>query len=303
MSEGDIHILRSISAIINKDNVRQGVDLKAIETQMIEGGLVKQESSDIQDRFAFELQQTARKLNIPGLFSEEVTEPVVEHYEEVTPVVTHAQPAHVPSQVETYPLHTTTLEDRTMEQQRREHVHSILGSSPISLDNERMEDNKLQMLAEIDYLFELLQDADIDITRIARVTPDSTYKEVETTLRILRYKNDHARYCDMAEEGFLFGADLLGEIFNGERTFLGKYRPDLRGWGNHVNMKLRRMRHDTGQIVSQAMDQYQISPGVRMVLELLPNMFAYSNKQKESYSQPNLVYSEDASAHNRLRDI
>jgi hypothetical protein len=82
------------------------------------------------------------------------------------------------------------------------------------------------------------------------------------------------------------GAHGLEELFDGKRMWFDKYQPDLTGWHNNVNTKLKRMRHDTGQIVSSIMHDYNISPSVRILMELVPNMILYSNQRKEQHGQP-----------------
>jgi hypothetical protein len=95
-----------------------------------------------------------------------------------------------------------------------------------------------------------------------------------------RHKNDRTRYCSFAEEFVLFGAVALEELFDGKRTWFGHYQPDLTDWHNQVNVKLRRMRHDTSTLVSGVMNDYNIGPGARILLELVPNMFLHSRNRK-----------------------
>ena len=118
---------------------------------------------------------------------------------------------------------------------------------------------------------------------------------------MLRHKNDHTRYCSFAEEFLLFGAYALEELFDGKRTFFSRYQPDLTGWHNHVNVKLKRMRHDTGQLVSAVMQDYNIGPGARVLLELIPSAVIYSKMRKQQYSQPSLTFSGNAFSDEEMR--
>lgn len=200
------------------------------------------------------------------------------------------------------------LAQMTMEQQRRSHIDSIMGSNEGALgftfEKEKREDIKAAMLSEIDSLMSTLAEEDVDLTRIPRVDRNSSYEEVEVVMKMLRHKNDHTRYCSFAEEFLLFGAYALEDLFDGKRTWFGRYQPDLTGWHNHVNVKLKRMRHDTGQLVNGVMQDYNIGPGARVLLELLPNMVLYSKTKSEQHSQPGLFSDESMSAsHLNIRNL
>ena len=40
MFGGDVHIVTGMDAIVNPDNIKPGIDLKELERQMINGGLI-----------------------------------------------------------------------------------------------------------------------------------------------------------------------------------------------------------------------------------------------------------------------
>ena len=194
------------------------------------------------------------------------------------------------------------LSSRTHEQERHKHIDSVMGDQPVgfSFEKEKREDIKCAMLAEVDSLMSSLVDEDIDVTRIPKVDRESSFAEVESVLKIMRHKNDHTRYCSFAEEFLLFGAYSFEDLFDGKRKWFGRYSPDLTGWHNHVNVKLKRMRHDTGQIVSGVMQDYNIGPGLRVMLELIPNMVLYSKMRKQQHNQPGIFSDDEMSqaAHN-----
>lgn len=200
------------------------------------------------------------------------------------------------------------LTSKTAEQERRAHITSVMGemgaNGGFSFEKEKKEDEKCRMLEEIDSLKYTLQEEDVDLTRVPDVGPKSSYEEVDAVLKMLRHKNDRNRYCSFAEEFLLFGAYGLEELFNGKNTWFGRYQPDLTGWHNHVNVKLRRMRHDTSTLVSSIMQDYNIGPGFRILLELIPNMVLYSKMRKQQHNQPTLYSDEEiAQAQNRIRDL
>lgn len=189
-----------------------------------------------------------------------------------------------------------SINELTKEQERREYINSVMGSessNSLSFEKERKEDLKCAMLADIDSLMSTLSNEDVDLSRIPKVDGSSSYKEVEDVLKILRHKNDHARCCSFAEELLLFGAYALESLFDGKKTWFGKYQPDLTGWHNTVNVKLRRMRHDTGQLVNNVMQDYQIGPGMRVLLELIPSLILYSRANSQQHSQVDLFSEQE----------
>jgi len=188
------------------------------------------------------------------------------------------------------------LKLKTLEQERQSHIVNIIGANNVNanplFENEKREDKKCAMLAEIDTLTAVLTDLGVDVSRVTNIDKDSDFTTIENARRYLLNKYDQARYCSFADEIILFGAYAMEDLFNGERTWFGKYKPDLRGWHNHVSTKLKRMRGDTATIISGAMEHYDIGPVARILLELVPNMLIYSHTRKQQHDEPD-IYSED----------
>lgn len=201
-----------------------------------------------------------------------------------------------------------SLLSHTLEQERRSHIDSILrpdNKLSFSLEKEKREDMKCAMLAEIDSLLSSLKMEDVDLGRIPNVDMKSSYEEIETILKILRHKNDQTRCQSFAEEVMMFAAYGLEDVFDGKRTYFGRWNPDLTGWHNHLNVKLKRCRYDTGQVVGAFMEDYNIGPGARIAIEVIPNMFLYSKMRKQQYNSPSLSVSDNEveQASQRIRDM
>ena len=198
------------------------------------------------------------------------------------------------------PNYGNSLQERTIEQQKRSHIDSIVGGSDMinnfSFEQEKKEDLKCAMLAEIDNLLDSLLEENVDLSRIPTVNSNSEYKEVESVLKMLRHKNDHTRYCVFAEELLIFGAYGLEELFDGKNVYLGRYSPDVTGWHNHLNVKIKRMKIDTSQVVSTVMSHYNIGPIARILLELIPNIVLYSKMRSQQHSEPGLFSQESMQA-------
>ncbi len=360
MSHNNAHIITRMDAILNKKNTRPGVNFKALEQEMISGGLITK-TKEPQDRFNDELRRAASKLglsfgelvggdnptkstqtappnpidyepqSLPSVAIDAALEPPEQpddpDIEEDEISDEEPEPSQGPSSGQgsspqsqgssagqgapdtnrfaayDRPRFGPDLRTRTQEQERRAHIDSVIGndgiSSGFSFENEKREDIKCSMLADIDSLLSSLSDEGVDLSRIPSVTRNSSFEEVESVLKLLRHKNDHARCHSFAEEFLIFGACALEELFDGKRKWFGKYQPDLTGWHNHVNVKISRMRHDTSKIVSDVMQDYNIGPGARILLELIPSMVVYSKTRKQQYGEPGLfsdMMMRDASA-------
>ena len=89
----------------------------------------------------------------------------------------------------------------------------------------------------------------------------------------------------------LSGAYGLEYVFDGKREVFGR-QPDLTGWADTVKVKLRRMRFETSTFVQEVMQEYNMSAGVRLALELIPSMFLYSRNRRLTQND-NLVSDVD----------
>lgn len=314
----DNYIITGMSSIINHDNVKTGIDLKDIEKKIMKGTTIKN-SYDPQEKLAQELKNTAKslgltfgdtKFDINDNITEDTPPPPSNSIDDVnmfarkspSPVIENRSWTSRMSQDKK----DDSLDARTHEQKRRDHIDNIMGDAMgFSFEKEKKEDIKMVMLSEIDSLISTLSEEDADLSRIPQVTRMNSFDEVESVLKNLRHKNDHLRYCTFAEEFLLFGAHALEDLFDGNKTWFGRYKPDLTGWHNHVNIKLRRMRHDTGQLVNGVMSELNISPAARILFELVPSMVLYSRTRKQQYSKPNISVSDSEmdAARERIRSM
>lgn len=294
MSNSDINILNGISSIINPGNSRGDVDLRELERQMVNDGVISRKAQDPQDRFSEELKASAAKLGIQfGETLKKETEPEPE--EDVRPA---RAPDYAHESYTTGPeSYTRGFADYTQEQTRRRQIETVVGratsGNEFSLEDEKREDAKHVMLAEIDTLITDLTRTGIDISRVPQVDKDSSYEDVQSVHTILRLKDDQSTYCNIATEVIMFGAHLLGDVFDGNRTWFGRYRFNLRGWHHHVGAKLHRMRHSTSVVVKSFLDDYNVGPGTRILLELVPSMVLYSRRQSVRNSEPGIFADDD----------
>ena len=189
------------------------------------------------------------------------------------------------------------LSRMTNEERKQEHLNKVLGNIERNTDDntfiaqEDEEDEMAKIMEQIDLLRTNLGNEGVVLDRIPEVNANTSKKEARSVLKILQIKNDRLRYCDFFEEGILAVAYGLEGVFNGNREIFGS-KIDLTGYSDTVKVKLRRMRYDTSNFVSNIMQGYNISSGWRIVLELIPSLFLYS-RDRRLKANDNLI-SDDA---------
>lgn len=349
--KGNTHIVAGISSIANSDNAKTGIDLAAMEAEMIKNGQITQSVSTVDplSQYQAEMSELARNFGLSfGEFKPPPT-PSSSFGQAPPPANSFApipryqddsfssmkRPSDTPypdssaqyensrsddddedaddnyDSASTYPVSIHNMSDelrsKTFEQQRKDQIRSVMGkdtsTTNFSLETEKQEDLKSEMLADIDSLLTVLKECDVDVSRIPEVDRNSSFEEISSVMKILRLKNDKTRYCTLAEECILFGAHAIEELFDGKRSWLGM-KIDAVGWHNHVIVRLRRMRHDTGQLVSSVMQGYGMSYGWRIFLELFPNFILYTKSRQNQHHQPSLFNEADMhSAGNNMRNL
>ncbi len=186
------------------------------------------------------------------------------------------------------------LSSMTTEQKKQsqiEHVMQDIDTIEMGeIDKEREEDDKANLLEQISTLRSTLEDDGVDISRMEEVDHRSSTDQIKLVYKALRLKNDGNRYRSFAEELILAGAHGMEYLFDGEKEWFGK-KPDLVGWSDTVKVKLRRMRYETTTFVKEVMQEYNISPGFRIALELIPSMFLYTRSRK--IGQNDSIVSDD----------
>ncbi len=181
----------------------------------------------------------------------------------------------------------------TIEQKKQSHVDNVLKDIEfadkdleIDIDKESDEADKNMLLEQIDMIRDTLIDDGVQLNNVPKVTKENSISDIKNVYKILRTKNDRNRSCSFAEELILAGAQGIEYLFDGKKEWFGK-KPDLVGWNNTVRIKLRRCRFDTSMLVKDIMQDYNMSPLFRLVLELIPSMFLYSRQKKSVMNENN----------------
>jgi hypothetical protein len=183
---------------------------------------------------------------------------------------------------------TSGLQFLTEEQEKREHLESVMGEmrretqTPHGLDQIRSQESKARKLEEISRLLLTLEEEGIDCSSVRKNMPSerSPIDEIDSVLLVLKHKNDSNRYSTIGEEVLLGGAEFIETVFDGTREIpIVGWKPDYTGYHNTVNVKLHRMRFETSQLVGSIIERNNIGPMSRIILELLPSFFLYPRTQ------------------------
>jgi hypothetical protein len=150
---------------------------------------------------------------------------------------------------------------------------------------EEVKNKKAMLIEQIQLLKLLLEEDGENVDKIPDVSEYDDVKKLEHIHRILKIKKDRAQFSTMGEEILLFFVHLLENVFDGKTTYFGKYAPDLRGFHCNVQQRLRRNRFETSTIVSNIVENYQISPHAKLLLELVPSLFLYSFTKSQHTSK------------------
>jgi hypothetical protein len=283
-----------------------GDDLDDIEREIANGAVMSQtEEVNIANDYRREMERLTRNYDIRM--------PVTEnHHDSPASVLSIKSRLHSPESVVRSPVnryneftggdapsgdapswdqyHPTDqqLRNMTQEERKQEKISQVLNNIDdreleFNIEKEKEEDDRASLMEQIDMLKITLEDDGIDIAGVPKLIKTSSMKEVQTVYKILRLKNDRNRYCSFAEELILSGAYGFEYLFDGKKEWFGR-QPDLTGWSSTVKIKLRRMKFETSTFVGEVMAEYNMSAGMRLVLELLPSMFLYSRNRRISQS-------------------
>lgn len=155
-------------------------------------------------------------------------------------------------------------------------------SSSMNFTKDIEDDEKINMITEITLLRDDLSQMGVSLEHIHDVDHNSSYTEIRQILTILRTMIKRHKYSTFAEELITTGATFLEELFDGKKTYFGRFSPDLTGWHKEVRQKLYRSRDHTSQFINDTIASYDIHPLLRLAFELIPSAILYSHSRKAS---------------------
>lgn len=293
-----------LSSLIDNDDLGSEIDLGKIEQEIIRGAKLDNFATvDHAEEYKREMERITQRLDVSPDYAGDFAEPRPSRAPSVASFRddrgrrdggrrdsydeqgdSGGRSSGIDVREDDYQISDKHMRNLTVEEKKQNHINQVLGDIDSKelegIDREREEDTKTSLLERIDMLRIALDDDGVDIKGVPQVYKNSSFREIQDVYKILRLKNDRNRYCSFAEELILAGAYGLENLFDGEKVWFGSYRPDLVGWSSTVKVKLRRMRYETSTFVGEIMENYQMSAGVRLMLELVPSIFLYSRKRK-----------------------
>jgi hypothetical protein len=312
--------IAGLSNLLREDDMDSTMDLAELEKEIASGAILSQNDEvNVADEYRKEMERMSRNFDI-GMNSSENRSSKIEEYgddgadadDDFNP-----SPVHISRSIKNSPNNNQKIISRnhynspkassynddyesndrqlrhmTQEERKQDKINQVLHDIDdreleFNVEKEKDEDDKASLLEQIDMLKITLEDDGVDVSGVPQITKNSSMNDVHNIYKILRLKNDRNRYCSFAEELILSGAYGMEYLFDGKKEWFTK-TPDLTGWSSTVKVKLRRMRFETSTFVQEVMQEYNMSAGMRLALELLPSMFLYSRNRRLSQDD-NLV--------------
>jgi hypothetical protein len=310
MSANNLHDPKNIaglSNLIEDDDLESTMDLAELEREIAKGATVDvnfDKVVDVAGEYKKEMERLSRNFDMSS--PEEIsydnnyqTSPVasiINHSPYMSPISPILEPilsrdafnspncesTQVPT---SHPvIQDSQLNFMTQEETKQKKINQVLrgiddNELEFSIEKEKEDDDKASLLEQIDMLKITLDDDGVDISGVPILNKQSTIKDVQNVYKILRLKNDRNRYCSFAEELILAGVYGLEYVFDGTKVWFGR-TPDLTDWSSTIKVKLRRMRYETSTFVQEVMQEYNMSAGMRLALELRPSMILYSRNRR-----------------------
>lgn len=265
-----------ITSLIKNEDTKSILD---IEKEIVNGTNIQEEEENDTNQYKKDMERLANMYNIDDID------------EEQPGAIPAVEPSPIPQKVveDFGEIEDDQLKYMTMEQKKQNYVDDVLHDLnslhgddkdlAFDIDREKEEDDKNTLLEQIDMLRMTLEDDGIDVTNIPSVSKSHSLSDIQNVYKILRLKNDRNRYCSFAEELILSGVYGIEYLFDGKKEWFGR-RPDLTGFHSTARVKLRRCRYQTSTLVKEIMQEYNMSPGIQLLIELIPSMFLYSRQRK-----------------------
>jgi hypothetical protein len=296
--------IAGLSNLIEDDDLESTMDLAELEKEIARGAIVDvDEVVDVAGEYKKEMERLSRNFDISSSAEETSysnnyqSSPVASiihnspYVSPVSPILepilsrdAYNSPKYESTQVQQPIINDSQLNFMTQEETKQKKINHVLqgiddNELEFSIEKEKEDDDKASLLEQIDMLKITLDDDGVDISGVPVINKQSTIKDVQSVYKILRLKNDRNRYCSFAEELILAGVYGLEYIFDGTKVWFGR-TPDLTDWSSTIKVKLRRMRYETSTFVQEVMQEYNMSAGMRLALELIPSMFLYSRNRR-----------------------
>lgn len=277
----DVCDLLGMSSIFNKDETKNDINLKTVEKEFIKKSLDIEESNE-DDLLSYNpINEYKNLISEISTKNENNNESISDDdMSEYNDIMEFTKPTKISNKSYDDDDFSYKL---TQEQQNQQIVDKVLNfennnNDNFNIDDENREDLKLTLLEKIDNLTEELEDDGVNLSKIPKVDYTSDLDKIEYVAKLLMLKSNRNRYSNLGEEFILAIAGGLEILCDGKREFLG-VKPNLVGYSDVVKVKLRRVKNDTSQIVSNVVEKYEMSPIMTLLIELVPSLFLHSRRR------------------------
>lgn len=307
----DFADLLGMSSIINKDEIDENVNTKVLEKKFIKesilGSEVDEDGDNINeykeynplDEYNSIINDIEQNSNIDFEDDYNSNESNTFDTDKSMPLTMSIESNYNSFQKNNLNHNYDDFSSRLTEEQTNQHiVDSVLNlpskseSSKYIMYDENREDLKLTLLEKIDNLIEELEDEGVNLDKIPKVDFNTDLEKIEYVAKLLMLKVNRNRYSNIGEEFILAIANGLEIFCNGERKIFG-IKPDLTHCTDIVKVKLRRIKGETSQIVSNVVEKYEISPLLTVMIELMPALFLHSRRRNSQKSNKIYLNAED----------
>lgn len=141
---------------------------------------------------------------------------------------------------------------------------------------EEFEDEKADIIYEIDKMIDDLKDAQEDVSKLPVVTEENKLSEVKAAYKKIKRRYDNLRYSNVGGQIIMGACQVLETVFNGRRNLFG-YRPSLKGWTNKfVRGEMRSLKRESANLVSEKIESYGFTEFSKIMITLVPGMLVYA---------------------------
>ena len=220
----DAHVITDISAILNPENIRKGLDLTELENQLIKGGLIATptDTKDPVDKFDDDLREIAKNIGIsfddvligspqssPAGSSQSTSQTSTQypsqsatqtHPSQTAPSSTYSYPNvdayeepeyvapeyTVESTRDYYPSKGSELHTMTLEQQRRGHIGKVFGDTTAPGFSMEYENREDMKAAMLSEIDQLITTLKEEDVDISRVPEVTHTSDYDSVANVLR---------------------------------------------------------------------------------------------------------------------
>jgi len=163
---------------------------------------------------------------------------------------------------------------------------------------EEFDDEKAEIIYEIEKMMDDLRDAEEDVSKLPTVTEDNKLSEVKAAYKKVKRRFDNLRYSNVGGHIIMGACQVLETVFNGRRNLFG-YRPTLKGWTDKfVRGEMRSLKRESANMVSEKIESYGFTEFSKIMITLVPGMIVYAASAKPTGDGTNV--GDDVDARMRL---